>query len=329
MSPNIVKIMIHGLIALAPSADNNPNHTTALMLDARVPLECVGEHHPTLSFHVSDAPENNGKCRAAGCKLNNDECKCTDSLRNRRIWLELTPEPFAPMPPNAIADQPADDSQANNYGIPSEPNAPPAEDRLYIANMTKPPFNATLNPEYLAADPRVNDLFARMEIPSNDLTSCFLSKREDQGEAYVLPMSLKTINAPSKSADRSQAFAQMVLAKIKIKEGEPVKLHIGDFKGGEPTSFILAPGKHGYMINLSNAPDDLKRGDPCDDGIARHFAYFYEFAEVPPVWKERLIPHLRFVKGMKKEVAEVAECEDDPTLNPNDRPICPMASFIP
>lgn len=334
MSSTVIRIMIHGLIALAPSTnDNDPNHITALLADARVPLECVGEHHPKLSFDVADAPEGNEKeCRAAGCALDDGgRCVCTDSLRNKQISLEISPPSMVPDPAANSAVQPVQsqepDSLANNHGVP--PDKSSAGKLVYVANLTKPPFNATLNPEYLVAEPKVTNLFARMKIPFARLTACSLSKREDQGEDYVLPMSLKTLSAKGKVTDRSQAFAQMVLATIEnIAREQIVTLHISDFNGGNKKSIILAPGNHGYMIDLSNDPDDLKRGDPCDDGVARHFAYFYEFIKDPPAWKNRLIPHVRFVEGKEAGAADHDDCKD-PTFHFMDRPICPMASFIP
>jgi hypothetical protein len=97
---------------------------------------------------------------------------------------------------------------------------------------------------------------------------------------------------------------------------------------------VLAAGANGYLVNLSNEPDELDRGDPCDDGIARHFAHFYDLAENPPDWDRRQVPHVRFTQGMRisgfdpdPATAEAEECKNL-TFTLMDRPICPMGSFL-
>lgn len=329
-----VKIMIHGLIALAPSANtNDTNHITALVLDARMPhgAECVTEHRPRLLFHVVKTPESMGNCARAGCELNEDECVCTDSLSRKKIWLQLTP-PILLSSTQAAGTNPLAESLSEEEEIVNAQGLPPSGeasgDLFYLANLTKSPFDAKLNMEYLAPDPKVSNLFARMEVPFTRLTACSLAKREDRGKFYVLPLSFRALRARSSENDKFQAVAQMVLARFDIDQDREIDLYISDFNGDSPLAMRLARGAHGYMINLSNEPDELERGDACDDGVARHFAHFYEFAEDPPAWSDRLIPHVRFVSGLEASQAQHPECLD-PTFDFMDRPICPMASFLP
>lgn len=325
MNETIFRIMMHGLIALAPSSSGDPNHITALILDARMPHhedKCVSGHHPELSFRVADIPENAGKCSAAGCTKNGSQCTCGEGLSGKKVKLELASSLSSPILESV------DDNLANNHGLPSQAQM---GSMRYVANLTKPPFSLKLlDPERMG-----HHLLARVEVPFEKLTSCSLSKREDQGDTYVIPMGIRGFGRRSRVTDRSQAFAQMVVAKFNVPAGQPVSITISDLDGTNAQTMSLAPGTNGYIIDLSNEPDDLPRGAPCDDGIARHFAHFYDFTENPPDWSNRMVPHARFTQGMlisgfdlDPAAAEPEECKDL-TFNLMDRPICPMGSFIP
>lgn len=327
MSTIPVKIMLHGLIALAPvQGANDPNYISALLFDGRTPptiIQCLdAQHQPRLEFPVSQEEQEN--CSDAGCVVENDTCKCTASLEGKRIWID---------PQLSVGSQrlpsDSDESLANNHGVPSNKTA--AASPFYIANLAKPPFNMKLDSKYLEHR-MVENLLARMEFPVSALTACSLSKREDQGEAYVQAMSFRPIGARSEAGERSQALAQMILAQFKIDEAQKVTINmesLDDEGHVNVHSIVVAPHpEHGYMIELSNEAPPLGRGNPCDDGIARHFALLYEFAEKPPVWADRLIPHVGFIQSKRAKDINPDVCED-PTFNLQERPICPMASFLP
>jgi len=324
MSSIPFKIMLHGLIALAPSVNSNdPNHITALLFDGRPPstIECLGEHHPKLTFLVS--PGDQEECSTAGCEVSVDTCECTESLAGKKIWLVISPQ--AGLASQKLPSD-GDEALANNHGVPA--NKAAAGSLLYVANMTKPPFNMEIDPDYLAPQPRAQNLLARMEVPFSTLTACSLSNREDQGTAHVQPMSFRKLGRTGKNEDQSQALAQMVLAKFDIDVTQNATIHMSDFSGANEHSILVAPHPvHGYMVNLSNETDKLDPGAPCDDGIARHFALFYEFAKNPPAWADRLLPHVRFSSSTIAESVNPDICKD-PTLNFMDRPICPIASFF-
>lgn len=341
MNETVLRIMMHGLIALAPSANvNDPNHITALLLDARMPhgTECVTAHRPELSFLLAEGQP--GKCDDAGCELIGERhCKCADSLSRKQIWLQILPASLPDPPAAALAETEDGEDRANDYGLPSL-QAPMGSGKLfYVANLAKAPFNARLNPDYLAPQPNSQNLLARMDVPFEKLIECSLSKREDQGDTYILPMGFRAIGRRSRADEPDQALAQMVVAERKVPAGSTVRLHIADFDGSNQKTLVLATATHGehnpvYMIRLSNEPKVLERGDPCDDGIARHFAHYYEFAENPPAWSDRLIPHVRFTTGLRvsgsqpdPNSVEPEACEH-PTFTLMDRPICPMGSFL-
>lgn len=323
MTSTLFRIMMHGLIALAPSSSGESNHITALLLDpqmSHVNDVCVAKHKLEISFRIANVEENRGKCSEAGCTKIGNQCTCAEDFSKKKIKLEL------PGPLSSPAQERLNDDLSNNHGLPSTTSIGSIR---YVANLTKPPFNLTL----LSPEMMDHHLFARMEVPFEKLTSCSLSKREDQGEKYVIPMSIRTFGDRSRATDRSQAFAQMVVASFNVPEGQ-VRINISNFDGTNPQSMLLEAGMNGYMIRLSNEPDELERGSPCDDGIARHFAHFYDLAKSPPVWGDRQVPHARFTQGMRisgvdpdPATAEPAECKNL-IFTLVDRPICPMGSFL-
>lgn len=322
MSSIPFRIVIHGLIALAPSVTaNDPDHITALLLDTATHHEgeCMSAHNPRLSFLPVDTRE----CRAAQCTVNVDDCVCTTTLLRKKIWLEITPQASLnsqPIPSN-------DDALANNRGLPANKGA--AGDIRFVANLTKPPFNLNLDPDFLAAQPQSPKLAARMAVPFETLTACALSWREDQNDTYVQAMSFRKLGVRGLSTDRSQALAQMVMSRFAVEDTQEVTLHMSSFGGGDEISILLDRNDRGYFVELSNEPEkELPRDAPCDDGVARHFSHFYEFAVNPPPASERMIPHLRFLHSVRMADIEPDECKD-PTFNFIDRPVCPLGIFIP
>lgn len=328
MASTVFRIIMHGLIALAPTAPGDQNHITALLLDTQMSHDthdtlCASVHHPELTFRIAEIPENERKCSAAGCNPVGTECACGDGIFKKKITLEFSGPLSDPLPEQL----PLDDNNVNNYGLPT---ASTIGSRRFVANLTKAPFNLKL----LDSAMLDNHLFARMEVPVEKLVSCSLSNREDQGGKYVIPMGIRAIGERSRASDRTQAFAQMIVAKFDVPEGQQIRITISNFDGSDPQSMVLAAGEFGYLIRLSNEPDELERGSPCDDGIARHFAHYYDLAENPPAWEKRLIPHARFTQGIRFDgsdpepaAAEAEECKNL-AFTMMDRPICPMADFL-
>lgn len=325
MSSTVFKIVMHGLIALAPSVNENDlNHITALLVNTEHfhNNQCIGTHEAKLSF----LPDDTGRCDEIGCVPEvSDQCVCKGvSLARKRIWLTIDP------PVNLVSQEipsNVDAAFANNHGLPANKIA--AGNLLYVANMRHPPFNMELNPDYLAPQPQSQNLLARMEVPFSTLTACSLSKREDQGEAYVQSMSLRKLGVKGKSTDPSQALAQLVLAQFNVEENRNVTLHMSNFDGSNLQSILLARSNNGYVIDLSNEPtEELPYGELCDDGVARHFAVFYTLTQQPPPSADQIIPQARFLHSVKVADVDPDACKD-PSFTAVDRPICPMTSFIP
>jgi hypothetical protein len=169
-----------------------------------------------------------------------------------------------------------------------------------------------------------------MEVPYEDLTACALATREDGGEANVHAMSFRKLHDPSASDEVSYALAQKVVAELTIPEAGPggqiVKLHISDLGGGNDHSITLSAAIDGYKIDVSNDTVGLDRDDPCDDGVARHFAHFYDLStnpQTPP-----LLPHVRLTQFKSSIPLQPTVCKDN-TFQVGNRPICPMATFNP
>jgi hypothetical protein len=167
-----------------------------------------------------------------------------------------------------------------------------------------------------------------MDVPYETVTSCSLATREDAGEANAHLFSFRKLHDKSQKDEMSQALAQRVIAELTVTTGQ-VRLHIKDFNDATDHPITLLAGSAGYKIDFANEPDfPLERDSPCDDGVARHFAMFYDLAQNPPDVAQRMLPHVRFTQSKNEKSLRPPVC-DDPTFALFDRPICPMASFNP
>jgi hypothetical protein len=338
-----LKIFIHGLIALAPSSD--PGQFTALLVDARTPhaavaplstmsphpaglahdssppsADCEAGHWPKLRFAIPRTAEAVQRCKDAHCAVRDFVCEClAEALEGKAISLHASTAIAAPqtqLSAQAPGELPENAVEAGSVG--------------YVANLTRAPFALALKPDYLSAPPQ-GHLLARMVVPFTRLTACSLAKRWDKGTANIHSMAFRRLGDVGDASEKSQALAQMVVAEADLEEidgGLPVvELKIHDFADGSDHPIEVRAGDDGFVIFLSNDMEELAPGQPCDDGIARHFAHYFPFASNPPVLEDQLIPHLRFTQFKFSGGLKPAAC-DYPTSTMNDRPICPMASFF-
>lgn len=327
MSSIALRIVLHGLIALVPTTDSNGvNHMTALLVNGLEPHgideRCTSIHRPMLRFLAAET----GECVDADCEISGNQCTCREmALTGKHISIDITPVPVS-------ASQRLTSSPPINR-LPT--NKSEAASFSYIANLAQAPFGLSLNQEYLGAAPPEH-LLARMKFPFNSITSCALAAREDGGDAHVHEMSYRKLHDPSLKTDTSQALAQRVITELAIPDGngseEPqVILRISNF--GDPEmdghKIRLLPGASGYRIEISNQPPRfLDRDDPCNDGVARHFAMFYELADGAIPLSERLLPHVRFATSVNRASIQPEVC-NELVFALMDRPICPMATFNP
>jgi hypothetical protein len=338
MSAIPLKIFVHGLIALVPS--QAPGHLTALLVDGRMPKteQCSMAHHPQLSFFVGESAD----CiTVPGCTLSGNQCTCKhtttgtaneiDPLVGKQIFIEVHPNTtFAPTSlASALPDHPLPRTRDEAGSL------------SYVANLSKAPFNLTVNPIYTAQNPSQlpDHLVAMMDVPyatnlltgKDNLTACALATREDGGLAYVHSMSFRRLHTQSDAADPNYALAQKVIAMFDVPDGPPdqqiVKLHIRDFDGTNDHAFTLLPGPDAYRIDLGNDPDaPLDRDDPCDDGVARHFSHFYDLATGTTNPADQLFPHVRFTQFVKMSDVKPDIC-NDPFFGLANHPICPLVTF--
>lgn len=330
MSSTPLRIILHGLIALVPTTTELKDgqlvhHLTALLVDGRtshsIDGRCTSTHHPMVTLLVAQSAD----CTDADCEFYNNQCICKEAaLAGKHISLEITPSPVLSLqrPSNSkpLNDLPTNNTEAASFS--------------YIANLAQAPFGLSLNSDYLTSSPPAH-LLARMIVPFSEITSCALSAREDEGESHVHEMSFRKLHAPSLQTDTSHALAQKVITQVMVPEDtsqeQKVVLRIRDFDEPETGGhrIPLLPGGNGYRIEISNQPlKPLLRDDPCNDGVARHFAMFYELAQNPPSLEERLLPHVRFAPSVPTESVLPQIC-DEPTFALMDRPICPVATFNP
>jgi len=319
MSSTTLTIVLQGLLALVPNNEpGGTNQMTVLMLDGNQShgIECMGVHKPELVIRA-----DSGECVKAGCKADGGRCTCEQALTRKDLWLEIQPQPDPPRqelpkdPPRAI---PRNRQEAAELG--------------YVANLARAPFNLSLNPQYLLASPPQN-LVSRLRFPFEAITACALARRLDGGEAYVHALGFRLLGNEWEEGETSQAMAQRVIASVTIPDagavGPKVILHLKNLDSdGEATIPLLPSGPHGYVIDFSNNTTILPVDHPCDDGVARHFALFYELAQSPPDLEERLIPHVRLTQSKCADALDLQAC-GIPLLHPLDHPICPLVIFNP
>ena len=319
MNPITLQIVVHGLVALVPGqpATSGPNHMTALLLDARHPAahECIQAHHPMLEFRAASTAE----CSNAGCKVSGDTCMCDEqALAGKQISLDLptTTDPLTrTWGGTAPSSLPQNSNEAINVG--------------YLSNFPQMQPPRKLNPAFLLAQPPAN-LLVRMDIPFADVAACALWGRVDDGVKNVHSMSVRTLGSESVAGEPNRAIAQMMVTTLTIPDSAAAKkqvvvhLRAFDSPANVPDTTITVQPGDGYRIDLSNdTPAPLKADAPCDDGVARHFALFYDLLENPPQrWKDRPVPHMKFTHYQAAGVTNKACILGE--LNPNDRPACPM-----
>lgn len=322
MNSVTLRVILHGLIALAQRTDgtNSLNLMTAMLVDARNPpiQECLAPHHPMLEVTTS-----NLECLNAGCDPQ-FQCVCSGSaLARKEISLQI--DPPIPVAPSVLGSLPA-------HPIPSPANdAFEATHFGYVAPMSQAPLNLKLNPAFLGSSPP-SPLLARMTFPFSRVTPCSLTKRHDDGIWNVHSMTFRPLGDESEPGMPHQAMAQAFLAEADIplpNAGTPrVAVILRDLDDGGEKKMLLVPGDDGYEIVLSNHTPKLNADDPCDDGVGRHFRFFYDLALNPPPFGERPVPHFRPTVFAPAEGLRPPQCQAQ-NLHPMERPVCPMASFGP
>jgi len=314
MNDLMVHIMLHGLIALAPPADGQQNHMTALLVDARQAqpsVQCSASHNPQLTVITS-----NPECSAAGCKASGQECTCDLDFEE----IALTPDA-----------QPIADPISGHVPTTSLPfSKAKALDFGYAANLAAKPLNQKLNDNFLQPHPP-SGLVARMTFPFESASACALAVRPDEGGDNVHPMSFRPLGQPEREGDWNQAIAQMLMIHYMLPEDGPVlprlKVTLKKFDDSGDRSMTLIPGIDGYSIQLTNSRSIVPLDDPCDDGIGRDFAMLYDLAENPPALAHRKVPHVKYTRW--KSSAELANDECQGPKEPMSRPVCPIGSFYP
>ena len=325
MNP-LLRIVLHGLIALVPfDSATSTNRMTALLVDARafpagvdpdsLPIgykQCFVPHMAMLSIDLNDQNE----CRAIhGCKVDSTHCNCM--LSRQDLTLEVTPTPSLTMR-NL-------DSPATSLPLPFDQDE--AASFHYVANLTTR-LGQQLDPRFLDTIPP-DPLAARMSFPFDSVTSCALALRFNEGSRNVHALSFRPAGSPEESGETSQALSQQVIATLPIPDQAQVVLNVRDFASSTSLPLTLKPNATGlYSIELSNMREaDTLVDDPCDDGVARDFAFFYELALNKLEWSKRKIPHIKMTQWKSSSDLDPDVCSKIRTHAPSSRPICPMAGF--
>jgi hypothetical protein len=326
-TPISVVIVLHGLVALVPTLGKDSNHMTALMLDTRSHMadDCMVTHSPQLVFDAA----SDQACESAGCHLSSHTCTCTDSLVDKEVSL--------------VYDGTV--THATGYDLTTPPPPMPgskaaASSFAYVANFSREPYSAHLKPNELTGSPPP-ELYARMSFDFDTVAACNLFVREDAGQAQIVTMTPRPLGArSSKNENGSQAMAQMVVARSSItlaSDASPavsIRLHdMTKTSNAEDLIIPLASSDDGYRIDFANDTPPLSPDAPCDDGVARHFALFYQLTDYKGRDADRLIPHFKYFLGQDPRTLASDPNAPDPCSLPNfnlqDRPACPMAVILP
>jgi hypothetical protein len=317
MSSIALRVVLHGLMALVPDNPAKASTLTALVVNASNPpaMECMALHTPTINFNTSQAACLAAKS-AAGCRVENG-CTC-DALTGKEITITITPT-STPAPVTLSKSPPHPLPQPNEVG-----------DFSYVLNLAQPPFNLTLDPQYLGQKPDVSKLAARMIIPFDGIATCSLVKREDAADFNVHTVALRELGVQGTKDESTQAAASRVETVLTLAQDSLiVTLHIHNFDGTDDHPLVLQPSAEQnpeFLIELTSEPKpDLHRDDPCDDGVGRHFDLFYGLAK-PPLPTVHLIPHVRLTQHQPATPAPPFPMCRIPKAA-IERPICPMASF--
>lgn len=273
-------------------------------------MPCFAPHVPELKL----TPQSVASCIPAGCVVSGGQCVCTLDRQN----VTLSIDPPLNLEKKKLNGKP-------QHSLPFD--AASADDFSYIANLSQQPEGWKLDPKFLEPVPPVA-LVARMEFPFETIKACSLGLRLDEGGRNVHPLSFRPHGTPEKAGDVNQALAQQALAFLDVPEQATVTVTLREF-GGSGHDLVLKPGVHGYVIELSNMrhPHDMDIDDPCDDGIGRDFAFYYELVQDKPAWKDRPVPHVKGTRWKSASDLVSEDCTQRPHHAASSRPICPMASF--
>ena len=334
MSPFLLRIIFHGLIAFVPQTPQQPgghNMLTALVLDGQsVPKNasgCVATHHATISFTYQDAPS----CFDNGCKFNNNECSC-EITHSKNILLDPEPDPGSvPQTPQLPLTPPAN---------PVPQSGAEADNFSYVMNLQTNQTDQTglhLRPGLLDG-PLPADLLARMNFAYTTLHACDLASQPENGADVVRAYVLTRIASPLTGPET--AVAQRVVADTTITPNDPknpnnVTLTLQD-NTGAARSFKLSPqgqcdGTTPCVLISINSDRDPNPAAECNDGVARDFAFFYGLVQAPPQWEARFLPVADRSPGAFKGVPGnlVPPVCGTTQHGQNSRPICGMAVINP
>ena len=313
MSHITVEIIVKGLIAMAPLfTAGEADHMTALVIDSQqAPTEsvCMADHIPEIEFPTS--PQECTASRTNGCRWEPNVCIC--SLNGHKITLLPDATPTQKIKP-----------QERPRVLPFTKAEDSAGDFNYVANITH--MGYSLNPAFLGASPP-SILTARFHFPFDSLLACDHSSRRDDLSDNVHPLEFRQLGELPEAGDLCQAAAQILVADVSLDiSNQPPTLRLTKFDGSAEYDFVLEPGAETTRIELRNhrPMPGLPIDDPCDDGIGRDFAFFYELVNNPPPWNDRELPHVKHTLWKSYVDISPERCEKYKT--PTSRPICPLAT---
>jgi hypothetical protein len=274
----ILRIVFHGLIAFVPS----PHHsqmTALLVASLPDPNQCIAKHDARLMFPTGDSD----KCiPAVGCSYGADHI-CTCTLDYKTIAFPVSALPASTEP----GHQPP-------HVLPATKDA--AADMAYLVNMSNLGYDILRTA--VTGDPGNPPLVARMVFPYTRLAACDLAT--DQGDDD-LPHSYNFHPYLSAQVGWDQPLAQGLVTEADVPSGD-VSLELNTLgASGSPTTFKLTATcvhqKCTAEVTLENTRDPYIQQDPCNDGVGRDFAFYYDLTTVPLSFAFRPVPEVDDVAG--------------------------------
>lgn len=316
MSSVTVNLVFQGLIAFSPIYQTNhmASQMTALAVDSRVAPSnsvCVVDHMVMLEFPAA-APD----CQAApGCSWSGGTCSCHLDRQEIELLGEANPTSIA-IPQGPPPSLPLDKTPST------------AGSFAYVARLPNL-GNFTLDPQFLATNPPAA-LAARFTFEFDSLLACNHAVRPDNQTDNVHSFQFRKLGDRGKPEQLHQAIAQTLVATLTVDttNGDPV-LRLRQFGSTAHSDIPLDvsnPDEDVDVWIMNHRPDSpLPFGNPCDDGIGRDFALYYELTEDPPAWSKRVLPHVKLAPSKPHSDVDPAQCSRFKA--PMSRPVCPLVGF--
>ncbi len=292
-----------------PPSDKDDIRPEQRLIADPLGIFCVAPHQARITFDTE--ARNCSDAESFGCVFANSLCTCPIERKAISFLPIPTTQPQAldTVTPKAL---PFDDKLDNNESL------------SYLFNLAR--ISQKLHPKLDCKDPP-GSLLGRFTFPFEQIIACDFSTRPDDTSDNVHAFAWRPLGEKAGKGDLTQAMTQQIVARftwpIEQVQEQPPTLRIATYDDAQKFSFPLKGTV--ISIRLENMRSELPVGHPCDDGIGRDFAHYYDLLETPPPWTDRPVPHVKLTQWKDVDLVEPNICERFKI--PMSRPVCPMAAL--